>query len=202
MVVEAETPDPGAGGSRTVRMIADLQRLRGPLRIAVRETRDGLGIHIPPARKWAAVVFIAVWLCGWAAGEVFAISEFLGGGFPALFLIIWLVPWTLAGLGCMWVIGWQLFGVERLYFTAGALVREWSMLGFGGQRMLHGADIVSVKIDGNVTNDIAGVGVVRVETAGKTMRIGNGLPDYEAQLVAALIREAAGIGPSQPSRED
>ena len=202
MVVEADFPDQPVVGSSTVRMIADLQRLRGPLRLSVRETADGLGIHIPPARKWPMVLFIAVWLCGWAAGEVFAISELLSGGIAGLFLIIWIVPWTIAGLACMWVIGWQLFGVERLYFTAGALVREWSMLGFGGQRMLQGADIVSVKVDNNVSNDIAGIGVVKVTTAGKTMRIGNGLPDYEAQLVAELIREAAQIGASEPSQEN
>lgn len=185
----AETDDAPSGAAR---LIADTERLRGKLRITVRHTEDGLGIHIPPARQLPVVAFMLLWMGGWAAGEYFAIGELLSSGFrlPGLFVLLWLVPWTLGGAGVFWVICWQLFGVERLFFTAGALVREWSLLGFGGRRVLHGSDIVSVSVDDKASNDLAGFGTIKVGTAGRTMRIGSGLPDYEAQLVAELIRQA------------
>jgi len=202
--VDDEETGAASSTSATVRMIADLQRLRGPLRIAVRQTQDGLGIHIPPGRQLPVVIFMILWLGGWAAGEYFALGELFSSGFrlPGLFILVWLVPWTIAGAAVLWVICWQLFGVERLFFTAGALVREWSLLGFGRRRVLQGADIVSVKADGKASNDLAGFGTIKVKTTGRTLRIGSGLPDYEAELVAELIREAAGIGAYAAAKED
>ena len=175
------------------KLIADVERLRGKLRISVLRTGDGLGILVPPARRFAPVAFLLFWLCGWAMGEYFALSELLRGGLsaPDLFLLIWLVPWTLGGAGVLWVVGWQLFGVERLFFTANALVREWSLLGMGNRRVVHGAEFVSVKVDGKMSSDLAGIGSVQVTTTGKPMRIGSGLDRYEAELVASLIEGAA-----------
>lgn len=177
--------------SSAAKMVADLQRLRG-LRLSVRETSDGLGIHIPPARNLLAVSFMSLWLVGWAAGEHFALSEMFGNGvsIPGLFLLVWLVPWTIGGIAVLWVIIWQLFGVERLYFTAGALVRQWSALGIGRTRVVDGTEIVSVLVDRGGGNDLAGFGVIKVKTTGRTMRIGSGLDRYEADLVAAVINEA------------
>ena len=168
--------------------------------MSVRSTGDGLGIHIPPSRRLGAVAFLSFWLCGWAAGEYFALGELLSGGFsvPDLFLIVWIVPWTIAGAGVLWVIAWQLFGVEQLFFTAGALVREWRLLWMGRRRVVPGADILSVKVDGKMRNDLAGLGSVIVETSGRTMRIGSGLDAYEAELVATLIEDAAAAGKSPP----
>lgn len=160
----------------------------------MRSTEDGLGIFIPPARRLGPLAFLSLWLCGWAAGEYFALGELLGDGFQItdLFLIIWVVPWTLAGAAVAWVIAWQLFGIERLYFTANALVREWSILGMGRSRVLDGSQIVSVKVDKNPSADLAGMGTIRVVTDGKTMRIGAGLEKHEAEVVATLIEAAAG----------
>lgn len=173
-----------------------MERLRGKLRISVRKTEDGLGIHIPPARRLGPVAFLSLWLCGWAAGEFFALRELFSGGIgvPDLFLLVWIVPWTLGGAGVVWVIAWQLFGVERLFFTADALVREWNLLWTGGRRVVHGADIVSVKVDDKMSNDLAGLGSINVATTGRSMRIGSGLERYEAELVAILIEDAASVG--------
>lgn len=177
--------------------------MRGNLRIAVRETGDGLGIHIPPARNYLAVVFLLFWLCGWAAGEFFAFREFFGGGIsvPDVFLLIWIIPWTVGGAGVLWVILWQLFGVERLYFTANALVREWSVLALSRRRIVHGNDIATVTVDSGVSNDLAGFGAVNVKTTGRSMRIGSGLTRYEAELVAKLIRDAAAAGEAETETE-
>lgn len=170
-----------------------MERLRGKLRISVRSTDDGLGIHIPPSRNIAASAFLSLWLIGWAAGEYFALGQFFSGGISItdLFLLLWLVPWTLGGAGVLWVLGWQLFGVERLFVTAGALVREWGLLGIHGRRLVRAADIVAVKADSGAVSDLAGLGTITVTTTGPTMRIGAGLTSHEAEFVAGLIRSAA-----------
>lgn len=188
-----ESPPAEDRRAEVTRLIADIERLRGGLRIAVRETDDGLGIHIPPGRKFGLVLFLMVWLCGWAAGEFFALKELLTGPVfgPQLFLLVWIIPWTAGGLLVLWTILWQLFGVERLFFTAGALVREWGLLGFGGRRVLGGEEIAEISVDASKGNDVAGFGTIKVATSGRTMRIGSGLSDYEAELVAKLIRDAA-----------
>ena len=175
------------------RLLADIERLRGGLRIAIRQTDDGLGIHIPPARRIGPVLFLSFWLCGWAVGEYFALAELLRSGLaaPDLFLLVWIVPWTIGGALVIWTIVWQLFGVERLYFTAGALVREWGLLALRGRRVLPGSVIREVTISTGSGPDLAGLGTIRVATTGRPMRIGNGLSKYEAELVAKLIRDAA-----------
>ena len=102
MVVEEENlPPPATRWERVNRLVADMQRLYGPLRISVRQTEDGLGIYIPPSRKIATILFLMLWLCGWAAGQYFAVGELWRSGFrlPGVVLIIWIIPWTLGGMG-------------------------------------------------------------------------------------------------------
>ncbi|MBX3580953.1 MAG: hypothetical protein KF810_03535 [Rhizobiaceae bacterium] len=189
---EGDTDLPATRWELVDRLVSEMVRLRGPLRISVRQTTDGLGIHIPPSRQVAPILFIIFWLCGWAVGEYFAIGELAssGFGFPGIFILVWLIPWTLAGAGCVWVILWQLFGTENLYFTAGALVREWRLLFQGRRRVVMASEIMSVKVDGP-GGDVAGLGTIKVETTGKSMRIGSGLDHNEAEFVASLIRGQA-----------
>ena len=66
------------------------------------------------ARRWGAAAFIGFWLCGWAAGEVFAIAFLAGllpgpggvgggvGWFGTLFLVGWLGAWTVGGLAAFY----------------------------------------------------------------------------------------------------
>ena len=171
------------------RLIADAERLYGKLRIAILNTPDGLGIHIPPKRSIGLVLFLLVWLGGWAAGERFALTELWQSGFrlPGVVLLIWIIPWTIGGLAVIWLVLWQLLGTERLFFTGGALVRELSILGFVRRRVLMAEDIRSVDAD-SAGNDLAGLGTIKVRTSEKTMRIGSGLEAREAAIVAEVIR--------------
>jgi len=202
MVVEAPPSQPFTAARRAEieRLVADTRRLRGDLRIAVAQTDDGLGILIPPMRNYFAAGFLALWLCGWAAGEYFALREIVNGGITGLFLLIWLVPWTLAGAAVLWAILWQIFGIERLFVTAGALVREWRLLGFGRRRVVLGDEIRGVAIASGNGNDLVGIGTIKVATTGRTMRIGSGLTRHDAELVTELIRQAAsGQGVAVPA---
>jgi hypothetical protein len=101
-----------------------------PTRITIRETGDGLGIHVPTVKQIFVILFMLVWLTGWAVGEWFALSEIASGGINAgtIFLVFWVSIWTLGGGAVIFAIGWQLFGSERMFVTAGAVVTDW---GFG-----------------------------------------------------------------------
>ncbi len=140
---------------------------------------------------------MAAWLFGWGAGMRFGLGEIAATGFgiPGVFLLIWLVPWTLAGAGVLWVIAWQLFGVEHLFVTAGALVREWNLVGISRRRVVDGRDIRSVTVDQRAANDVFGLGSITVKTGSRTMHIGSGLDLHEAELVAALISRAVAQEP-------
>lgn len=105
-------------------------KVAGPQRITIRETEDGLGVHVPSVKQIPAILFLLAWLLGWAAGEWFALHEIASNGVSVIsaFLLVWVTVWTLGGLGAVFVVLWQLFGSERLFITSGAVVTDW---GFG-----------------------------------------------------------------------
>lgn len=158
-------------------------------------------MRIPPARQPAIVIFMMAWLFGWGAGMRFGLGEIVATGFgvPGIFLLIWLVPWTLGGAGVLFVIGWQLFGVEQLFVTAGALVREWSLFGISRRRVVDGRNIRSITVDQRATNDVFGLGSINWKTDSRTLHIGSGLDTHEAELVAALISRAVNAQEPDPS---
>jgi hypothetical protein len=99
-------------------------------RITIRETADGLGIHVPAVKHITVMLGIFVWLGGWTAGEWFALYQIFTGGFgpDTVFLIFWVSIWTLGGIFAWMTLLWQLFGSERLFITGGSVVQDW---GFG-----------------------------------------------------------------------
>lgn len=181
--------------AETLQMMADVERLRGPLRISAMKTADGLGILIPPARRYATIVLMVLWFVVMTFGTFVAGGRFLVGllaGKPEWAILIWLVPWTLVSLLPLVVALSQLLRSERLFFTADALVRERRFAGFASRQIVHGSDIVEVSVEASQHNDPLGRGSVKIITRQGASRVGNGLDFREAEIVARLIRFAAG----------
>ncbi|MFN3546412.1 MAG: hypothetical protein ACK4U0_02890 [Mesorhizobium sp.] len=166
-------------------------------RITFRKTPDGIGVYNPTRRKVALVAFLLVWLCGWAAGEWFALSELFRSGSPLavdLFLFVWATFWTLGGLGVLAVVGWQLFGVEKLFLIeGGGIVTE---RGFGPltRRKVFRVDQVSdvdisEKRRESAFGGVFSTGAVRFLADGKPHFFGIELDDEEADRVVTLMRE-------------
>ncbi len=108
----------------------------------VAEARARGGLRFVPA------AFLAVWLCGWAVGEVFAIGMVLyvtglfewipvlstwpHGDRPApgfalaitVFLTVWLALWTLGGWAAAMQLGRLLAGVDRVRWDGATLAVE------------------------------------------------------------------------------
>lgn len=177
--------------------IAGVRRDGSAWRIAVRGTPDGIGIYNPRRRKLGLVVFLLLWLSGWAVGEWFALAQLLGSGNPLavdLFLLVWVSFWTLGGVVALCVVGWQLFGVEKLFLIeSGGVVTE---RGFGPftRRKVFRVDQVSdvgfpVQNRENPANGIFSGGAVRFFADGKPESFGIELDDEEADRVVTLMRE-------------
>lgn len=166
-------------------------------RIIFRRTPDGIGVYNPTRRKLALVAFMLVWLCGWAVGEWFALSEIFRAGSPLavdLFLLVWVSLWTLGGLGVLAVVGWQLFGVEKLFLIEGGGIVTERGLGPITRRKVFRIDQVSEiglteeKRKGAADGVFSG-GAVRFLADGKPQSFGIELDDEEADRVVTLMRE-------------
>jgi hypothetical protein len=104
------------------------------------------------------VGFLCFWLCGWVAGEFFAIVQIVkivtgvekpGGSIVAGFLIFWLAGWTLGGLfaGLQVVNGLlMMFGIERWTFEFGKLTRERSLWGMRLRRCYPGDVLTTLEL--------------------------------------------------------
>lgn len=168
-----------------------------PWRVTFRKTQDGIGVYNPTRRRIGLVIFMLVWLCGWAMGEWIALSQLFGSGGPFavdLFLLVWVSFWTLGGLAALAVLAWNLVGVEKLFLIeGGGIVTE---RGFGAitRRKVFRVDQISDvgfsdKQRKDTANGVLSVGGVRFFSDGKPQSFGIELDDEEADRVVTLMRD-------------
>ena len=106
-------------------------------RAVVNDSPEGLEIVIPAPRIWPVVVFLALWLAGWATGEVFALRQILSPApLPAkVFLAVWLTFWTFGGAAALSICSWMLVGHERVRLRPDALTIQREAFGLGPTRV-------------------------------------------------------------------
>ena len=175
-------------------------------RITIRETLDGLGIYNPARRNILVILFLMLWLAGWAFGEYFALSEIARGRniFSSLFLLVWLGIWTLGGLGAAAVLLWNLFGSERLFVTGGVLVHS---RGYGPlqRRRVHPVGEVSgLTLDtrSDPANGAVQFGTIGYRAGGRARRFGIGMTRAEAEASLAAIHRALPFDGRAPATGD
>lgn len=169
--------------------------MTGKARITIRETGAGLGIYNPTRRKLVIVLFMALWLVGWTAGEFFALWALFTdeSGFARLFLIVWLSAWTVGGLLAWSILLWQLFGVEKLFVTSGALVRETGFWFATRRKVYDLADIADMReraargVEARPGGFLSG-GTIVFEVDGKQHSLGIQLDADERKAVLNAIR--------------
>jgi hypothetical protein len=106
-------------------------------RAVMNDSPEGLEIVIPAPRIWPAVIFLALWLAGWATGEAFALRQILSPApLPAkLFLAVWLAFWTFGGAAALSMCVWMLAGHERVRLRPDALMIQREACGLGPTRV-------------------------------------------------------------------
>jgi hypothetical protein len=106
-------------------------------RAVVNDSPEGLEIVIPAPRIWPVVVFLGLWLAGWATGEAFALRQFLSPTpVPAkAVLAVWLAFWTFGGTAALSICLWMLVGHERVRLRPDALTIQREAFGLGPTRV-------------------------------------------------------------------
>ncbi len=102
-------------------------------RATVSDSPDGLEFVMPAPRVWFVIVFLTLWLLGWAAGESFALRALLRPGpLPVKgFLLVWVAFWTLGGASALSICVWMLAGHERVRLGMDSLVIRREAFGIG-----------------------------------------------------------------------
>ena len=163
-------------------------------RITIRETLDGLGIYNPARRNIFAILFLTLWLGGWAFGEYFALGEILRGGniVASLFMLAWVSVWTLGGLGAGAVLLWNLFGSERLFVTGGMFVHSRGFGPFQRKRVHPLAEVGDFTLDtrSSPANGAIQFGTVGYRAGAVRRSFGIGMTRAEAEASLAAIRRA------------
>jgi hypothetical protein len=106
-------------------------------------------IIVPAARSIFLMLFLSLWLVGWAFGFSAALFSVVNGE-GGLFLIVWLLLWTLGGLFAASIVVWQFSGREYLAIEKGALLHGWKMAGFSRERHYDLAHVSNLRANESV----------------------------------------------------
>ena len=155
---------------------------------SIEETPEALRIIMPVPRVGCVAVFLAVWLMGWLAGEVSALSALFRTGTllnPAsLFLVVWLVGWTAGGLVAGSVLAMLIDGREIVSFSADEIDRRAEAFGRGLNWRYPMAEVTNLR----PTGDESGVkDFISFDHKGKTIRFGTGLNETEAERAVEAV---------------
>ena len=173
------------------RFIPSWQRPSPPTpHLEILETAEGLGIYNPAKRSWPLVIFLLVWLCGWAMGATFAILGLFSSPLAVkLFLGVWLTFWMIGGLTVAGAVLWKLGGSELLFLTADAVVREVRFWGLTRRTVIDLDAVTGFDIDQALPKKKPYLGPIRFRSAERSYNFGIGLAEEEAGKALAAIRD-------------
>jgi len=158
--------------------------------LRIQETGD-LTVSFRPPRSGGSLVFLAVWLLGWTAGGVGAISSLpRASAGEAAFLLFWLCGWAFGECAAICVIAWQLHGRESLTVTPDELDVRHEIGRFSRTRRYNAVlvkDITAERVphgeDERPRKDFC----LRVSYGNDTVHIGHGMGEREADYIASLV---------------
>lgn len=178
----------------------------GKARSQIYDRGKNLEIVIPAKRKYAMMVFISLWLIGWAFGEfVLPFSLFrstLDTG-VSLFLLVWLALWTAGGAIAFLTLGWNISGQEIVTVTEDRLQIAQKIFGIGPLKEYQLADVKNMRIDSNLVSErsifnlfdnsrqrgFVEPGTIKFDYGSKTFRFARGVDEAEAKMIINELRE-------------
>lgn len=172
-------------------------------RAIIEQGFNTLTITIPSKKNWFIIIFMCVWLCGWAVGEVSAIQMFTGDAMEfevTAFMTVWLIGWTIGGAFVVLTILWQLFGREVIHVEWGVLKIEKSIFGQGLKKQY---DIPTIKnlmfspkrrrnnYGEEENSNTFGIneGRIKFDYGYKTIKFANDIDEAEARMIIKLLKE-------------
>ncbi|HEV2817259.1 MAG TPA: hypothetical protein VGW40_08595 [Allosphingosinicella sp.] len=110
-----------------------------PPRFEVEQGLGGERIRVRARRNLFMLLFLPFWLIVWTGGGIAAAAEFARTGEP--FLALWLCGWALGWIFAVLMLAWMLAGAELIGVNAGDLEIEQSLFGLTRRRLYCGRDV-------------------------------------------------------------
>jgi hypothetical protein len=160
----------------------------------------GLEIVIPAKRNVFLILFLSVWLVGWAVGEVTVPMTFFKCNTQAsalMFTAVWLVFWTIGGAFAIYVWLWNLAGKERVTINNVSLIVKHDLFSYGREKEYEVSYISNLRVSPqpfspfnfSASLQFWGVGgnVIAFDYGAKTYRFGS-LDEAEAAQIIEKIK--------------
>lgn len=166
------------------------------------ESHDKIQVIIPVKKNWFVAAFFGLWLCGWAVGEITALTMiangFMDGNiFLLLFMLIWFTAWTAGGIFALRTIIWIISGKEIITFSGNTLTTYKKGLLFSKPKTYDTNSIINIRI--REYNDgwgaslfqrkpIIAPGIIHFSYGMKTIKMGSGIDYPEAEQILKTIK--------------
>jgi hypothetical protein len=153
------------------------------------------------------IIFLPIWLCGWAFGLVTAFWSLTTGTVerlnpnspfsPSLFLVVWLIGWTVGGGFALFTWLRMVFGVEILEFKNNVISIKQKILSFEQSRdydpqhiwRLRTVAIPAASIFNNHHYWGQNMQSLAFDYGARTIRFGSGIDEAEAAQILELIQQ-------------
>ncbi len=171
---------------------------------SMRHTVNLLGnqmiVTIPARRRWYQMIFITVWLGGWAVGELSVFGSLFFGGFGGfdLFTLAWLTMWTIGGFFAITALAWQIAGKEVVTIDEMGMQLSRRVLSIHWSKQYAAAGMQDLRVSPQPMStyrrtrslDYWGVtgGVIAFDYGSKTIRFGSGIDEAEAKQSGKIVQ--------------
>jgi hypothetical protein len=169
-------------------------------RAQIFKTGNNLEIQIPTKKSWPGIIFLSLWLCGWLVGEIFSIRQLIIDETPLftnLFLLIWVIFWTIGGAAALFTLLWLIAGIEIIKVENGIFEIQKKILGWIRTKEYQISEIrvlsVNPLAEGSVTWGKGGngntntlkfdTGSIKFCYGAKTLKFGAGIDQAEGQVL-------------------
>jgi hypothetical protein len=174
------------------------------MRSIIEETPRGLKVTVPSPRNLFGLLFLPVWLVGWAFGEISALralSSGRGEG-PGSFLFVWLAFWSLGGAWALLTFLRMLLGKERLELDGEVIRVQHELFGIGRSKEYELRHVQALRVANAGQVPVGwrgfapGHGAIAFDYGAQTVRIGDGLDEAEAKQIISRFQQRYRFPPS------
>ncbi len=116
-------------------------------RAVIRQDGGTIFIDIPSTKNIPVMLFLSLWLVGWAFG-VYTATLSLMKSHPAggMFILVWLAFWIFGGCFAGGTILWNLFGKESIQLDGQFISIKQHVFGIGKLKQYQVSDIKQLRI--------------------------------------------------------
>jgi len=163
------------------------------MRSTVSEDAGALRISVPMKRSWFVILFLVLWLGGWAIGWRETAKQLISKPVQP-FLLFWIAGWTLGGI---WAAIWclrMLMGRDILTLSGDSLVIRKQVLVFGWAKQYSRSQIRDLRFQPELQQGRAHQSSrIAFDYGAKTITFADGLDEAEANQILSRIRQHSNL---------